>query len=289
MEYKIIANPIAGRDKAMVVVQRVKKMLDERKVKYDLQFTRSPGDATEIAHLSAKEGWDVVISIGGDGTASEIIGGLAGSNTTIGIISCGTGNDFARNLSLPTDINQAMETILSGKRRKIDVGWERDQIFVNIGSVGFVSEVTAQANAFSHLKGSLSFFIATYKALSKLKAKHVRIELDNEVIETEAVSVTVSNMKYAGGGMVFAPDTVVDDGLFDVCIIGKIGKVSLALTFPQMYKDTGPKHPALNRYRSRTVKITCDHPLDKMFDGNINGTTPLEAKILPSAVEVIIP
>jgi len=165
MEYKIIANPIAGRDKAMVVVQRVKKMLDERKVKYDLQFTRSPGDATEIAHLSAKEGWDVVISIGGDGTASEIIGGLADSNTAIGIISCGTGNDFARNLGLPTDINQAMKTILSGKRRKIDVGWERDQIFANIGSVGFVSEVTAQANAFSHLKGSLSFFIATYKAL----------------------------------------------------------------------------------------------------------------------------
>jgi len=139
------------------------------------------------------------------------------------------------------------------------------------------------------LKGSLAFLAATYKTLSRLKARQVRIELDNEVIEAKVVSVTVSNMKYAGGGMVFAPNAVVDDGLFDVCIVREIGKISLALTFPQMYKDAGPKHPTLSRYRSSIVRIFSEDPMEKMFDGNINGKTPLEAKILAKAIDVILP
>jgi diacylglycerol kinase (ATP) len=103
------------------------------------------------------------------------------------------------------------------------------------------------------------------------------------------VSVTVSNMKYAGGGMIFAPNAVVDDGLFDVCIVREIGKIGFALTFPQMYKDAGPKHPALSRHRSSSVRIFTENPMEKMFDGNINGKTPLEAKILAKAIEVLVP
>ena len=144
-------------------------------------------------------------------------------------------------------------------------------------------------NAIKRLKGSLAFLAGTYKALSCLKAEPIRIELDDEIIEMKAVNVTVSNMKYAGGGMVFAPDAVADDGLLDVCIVGEIGKIELALTFPQMYRNGGVKHPALSRYRSSVVRIYTEQPSGKMFDGNINGQTPLEAKVLPKAVSVLVP
>ena len=103
------------------------------------------------------------------------------------------------------------------------------------------------------------------------------------------VSVTISNMKYAGGGMVFAPNAILDDGFFDICIVREVGKFSFALTFPQMYRGTGAKHPALSRHRSSVVRIFTEQPVEKMFDGNINGKTPLEAKVLPRAIDVIVP
>ena len=133
------------------------------------------------------------------------------------------------------------------------------------------------------------FFAATYKALFSLKTEPIKIELDDEIIETKAVSVTVSNMKYAGGGMVFDPGARLDDGLFDICIVREVEKLSFALTFPQMYRDTGAQHPALSRYRSSTVKLFTERTVEKMFDGNINGETPLEANILPEAIDVFVP
>lgn len=289
MSYKIIANPVAGKGKAIAFIDQVRSILEERKAEFDFELTKAPGDAADIARTAAERGWKVVVSLGGDGTISEVISGLVGTESALGIIPCGKGNDIARSLGVPTDTEQAVNTLLTGEKRRIDVGSEKDQVFANIAGVGFSAEVTSQANNMRSLKGSLAFLAATYKTLSRLKARQVRIELDNEVIETKVVSVTVSNMKYAGGGMVFAPDAVADDGLFDVCIVSEIGRVSLALTFPQMYKDAGPKHPALSRYRSSSVRIFTENPMEKMFDGNINGETPLEAKILAKATEVLVP
>jgi diacylglycerol kinase (ATP) len=289
MSYKIIANPVAGKGKAIALIDQVRSILKQHKAEFDFELTKSPGDAADIARSAAERGWKVIVSLGGDGTISEVISGLVGTESALGIISCGRGNDIARSLGVPTDTEQAVNTLLNGEKCRIDVGLEKDQVFADIAGVGFSAEVSSQANDMQKLKGSLAFLAATYKTLSRLKARQVRIELDNEVIETKVVSVTVSNMKYAGGGMVFAPNAIADDGLFDVCIVREIGKISLALTFPQMYKDAGPKHPALSRYRSSIVRIFSEDPMEKMFDGNINGKTPLEAEILAKAIDVIVP
>ncbi len=289
MSYKIIANPVAGKGKAIALIDQVRLMLQERKAEFDFELTKAPGHAADIARSAAERGWEVVVSLGGDGTISEVISGLVGTGSALRIISCGRGNDIARSLGVPTDTEHAVNALLTGEKRRIDVGLERDQVFAHIAGVGFSAEVSSQANNMQKLRGPLAFLAATYKTLSRLKARQVRIELDDEVIETKVVSVTVSNMKYAGGGMVFAPNAVVDDGLFDVCIVRDIGKVSFALTFPQMYKDAGPKHPALSRHRSSSVKIFTENPMEKMFDGNINGKTPLEAKILAKAIQVLVP
>ncbi len=289
MEYKIIANPTAGKGRAITLVKQVESILRKRAVKFDAELTKSPGDATDLARSASGEGWPVIVSLGGDGTVCEVINGLVGTDSTLGIISCGTGNDIARSLGVPISVEQAVSTLLAGAKRKIDVGSEKDQIFTNIAGVGFSCEVTIQANAMRRLRGSPAFFAATYKALSNLRARQMRIELDDEIIETKAVSVTISNMKYAGGGMVFAPDAVVDDGLFDICIVREVGRISFAMTFPQMYKDMGAKHSALSRHRSSVVRIFTEEPMEKMFDGNINGKTPLEAKILAEAMDVLVP
>lgn len=289
MKYKIIVNSAAGKGRAMTFLEQVNTILQKRGVKFEFVLTKAPGDATILAREATEKGWQVIVSLGGDGTASEVIGGLVGGDSALGIIPCGTGNDFARSLGVPLNIEQAVRTLVDGKRRKIDIGWERDQIFANIASVGFPCEVARQTTAMKRLKGSLAFFAATYKTLSSLQVEPVRIELDDEIIETRVVSVTISNMKYAGGGMVFAPDAKLDDGLFDICIVREVGKLSFALTFPQMYRGMGAQHPALSRHRSSAVKIYTESAVEKLFDGNINGETPLEAKVLPKVIDVLVP
>jgi len=163
MKYKIIVNPAAGKGRSITLMEQVESMLWERGVKIEFVLTKAPGDATILANEATKEDWQVIVSLGGDGTASEVIGGLVGSNSALGIIPCGTGNDFARSLGVPLDIEQAVNTLLDGKKRKIDIGWERDQIFANIASVGFPCEVARQATAMKRLKGSLAFFASPTK------------------------------------------------------------------------------------------------------------------------------
>ena len=98
MEYKIIANPVAGKGKAIALIDQVRLMLQERKAEFDFELTKAPGHAADIARSAAERGWEVVVSLGGDGTISEVISGLVGTESTLGIISCGRGNDIARSL-----------------------------------------------------------------------------------------------------------------------------------------------------------------------------------------------
>ena len=127
MEYKIIANPVAGKGKAIALIDRLRSILKERKAEFDFELTKAPGHAVDIARSAAERGWKVIVSLGGDGTISEVISGLVGTESALGVISCGKGNDIARSLGVPTDIGQAVNTLLTGEKRRIDIGLEKDQ------------------------------------------------------------------------------------------------------------------------------------------------------------------
>jgi len=287
---KIIANPTAGHKRGARAIREFQLLLGAKEINYELFETRYQGHATELARYLAEKGTRQIIIFGGDGTISEVVNATVNTEIELGIISVGTGNDLARSLDLPYNKpEKALEIVLTGKPTKIDVGWEQDRCFISTLGLGFPAIIAHEANKMRYLKGSPAFFIATYKAINHLRAIPVRITLDDVTLNVNCTSVLIQNTRFCGGGLLMAPAARMDDGLFDVVVVNDIGKVDLLLNFPKIYSGRHLEHPKFSLHRSRSVKIDTPVNLSKMFDGDIYGETPVNAKVLRAAATIIGP
>jgi len=286
---KVIANPEAGRGRGARQVAQLRQWMEERSIEHEFLITERAGHATELASRLASSGTTRVIVAGGDGTISEVVNGLIGTEVEMGIVSIGTGNDLARTLNLPyNDVARAADIALAGRVRPIDVGREHGRFFVSSVGLGFASDVVEQSNRPGWLTGSAIFFVAVHRALRKLRTIRIALELDGAARELDCVSVLVQNTAYTGGGLRIAPGASMDDGLLDVAIIGPIGKLDLVANFPRLYRGTHSDHPQFAVYRARRVRVETAAPLPKMLDGDIWGSSPLEAEVVTQAVKVVV-
>ena len=286
----IIANPQAGHGRGARDLERLRDAIRRGGLDARAVPTERPGHATLLAREAAEAGADRIAVMGGDGSIAEVVHGLVGSDTTLAVIPAGTGNDFARSLGIPRgDFDAALDLALHGRARAIDVGRERDRHFVTVAGIGFPAIVADGANRVRWLHGSPAFFFAVYKALHRLRAIPLRIRLDDRTIEKECVAVMIQNTPWTGGGLHMAPDALVDDGALDVVVVERIGRLDLMVNFPKAYRGRHFDHPSFSVHRSRTVAIDAPEPLPKMFDGDLRGTTPLEADVLPGALRVVVP
>lgn len=287
---KIIANPRAGHGQGFRNVVRLREVIRRRGFDCTPILTDGPGHATEIARRLAEASEPRIAVMGGDGTIGEVVDGIVGSGTEMGVIPMGTGNDVARSLGLPrNDLEAALVVALSGSSRPVDVGRERDRHFVSVLGLGFPSLVADRANATTWLHGSPAFFFAVYKALYRLRPVPLKIELDDRTLELDCVAVLIQNTPYTGGGLLMAPGATVDDGMLDVVVVGEIGRLDLMVHFPRAYRGRHLEHPAFEVYRTRSVRIEAAESLPKMFDGDLCGSTPVEVSVVRGGVRIVVP
>ncbi|MCZ6562068.1 MAG: diacylglycerol kinase family protein [Acidobacteriota bacterium] len=287
---KIIANPRAGHKRGARAIRELRLLLEAKGIKPELFETRYPGHATELAQRLAEKGEPRIVIFGGDGTISEVVNATVNTGIELGIISVGTGNDLARSLDLPyNQPEEALEVVLTGGPIKVDVGWEQERCFISTLGLGFPAVIAQEVNKMKYLKGSPAFFIATYKAINHLRATPVKITLDDATLTVNCTSVLIQNTRFCGGGLLMAPAARMDDGLFDVVVVNDIGKVDLMLNFPKIYSGRHLEHPKFSLYRTRSVRIDTPINLSKMFDGDIYGQTPVNAKVLRGAATIIGP
>ncbi len=283
-------NPEAGRGKAGRYIEPLCNHLRRRGQDYELFETTCGGHATDLAREAVRTGCRRLVVVGGDGTVSEVANGVNGWEVEVGIVSVGTGNDFARSLGLPCgDLYSAVDLALTGRAREIDLGREGDRCFVSVLGFGFPSLVARETNRARYMSGSAAFLFGLCRALNRLKPSMARIELDDRVLELDCVAVLVQNTPYCGGGLMIAPGARPDDGFFDVAILRRIGRLDLIMNIPRIYRGRHLGHPSFAVYRSRAVKIESQPALPKMFDGDIYGTTPVDAKVLDRRLKVIAP
>jgi len=286
---KIIANPRAGHGKGDKNVAQLACIIRRRGLDCLPVLTEYPGHATELARRAAEAAEPRLAVMGGDGTVGEVVEGLVGSDTELAVISVGTGNDVARSLGLPlNDIEASLDLAIGGSVRAIDVGRERDRHFISVLGLGFPTIVADAANRARWLKGPPAFFVSVYKGLYRLRPVRLVIELDDRTLEMESVAVMIQNTPYTGGGLHMAPGAQIDDGLLDVVIVDDIGRLNLMLNFPKAYRGRHLDHPSFTLHQSRTVRITSPEPMPKMFDGDLIGTSPLEASVVPRSLKVVV-
>ncbi len=289
MKLQVIANPKAGHGKGLRNIENLKKLLQSQDVKNQFFETVAPGEATQIARRLAEARQDRIVVLGGDGTISEVVNGVFGSDVELGVISVGTGNDVARSLGLPyNNLEASLKIVLNGSPKKIDVGEEAGRYFISVLGIGFAATVAAEANKMKLLKGSTAFFAAVYKAIGSLRSFPLSLTLDVRRMNIDCIAVLIQNTCYSGGGLLLAPEATIDDGLFDVVVVEKINRMDLMFNFPRLYRGSHLEHPKFSVYQAKFVEIESPEPLEKMLDGDIFGKTPVSAKVANRAVRVVV-
>lgn len=257
----VIYNPTSNKGKAGEILPQVKHELDHHGLDYELIVTRFIGHAFDISREAASNGFDAVISAGGDGTANEIINGLmftrqaGGKRTTFGVLPIGRGNDFNYSMGAPEDWLDCIRLFNAGGTRPIDIGrikgglYPEGRFFGNGIGIGFDAVVGFIA-ASQKITGFLSYLLAALRTMYVYSpAPTVAIELENETITQPSLMINIMNGRRLGGGFMIAPDGDPHDGMMDLCLARSIGKLKNATPDDQIHagyavRFTGHLRPA---------------------------------------------
>jgi diacylglycerol kinase (ATP) len=279
-------NPISGRGHARKRALVAKKYFADLGVRAALVEGNSLVDFRQkLIYELENEPVSGVVAFGGDGFIHEIIQHIVPREISLGVIPCGTGNDFARSIDIyRLSLNQQLELIAQTKSRSIDLGRVGSTWFVAILSTGFDALVNDRANAMQWPRGRMRYNIAMIEKIVALRAHSYRIRLDGEFVDVQATLVTVANGPSYGGGMKVCPDATLTDGLFDVMVLGKVSRIELLKVFPKVYSGRHVGHPAVTFYRCREIEIIGSG--SSFADGEPISTLPVSAECVSNALKV---
>lgn len=253
----------------------------------DLRATTSEEEAREAAHDAQRDGIDVLVAVGGDGTVGTLTGELAGSPVALGILPAGSVMNIARSLGLPRTIEEAAHIVATGTIRPMDVGEAAGRAFYETGSIGMNAAMFREAQRFEG--GDWTSIARTVWVALRYRPARIRLELDEGIVHTTALMVTVGHGPYTGLAMTVAPSARLDDGLFDVSVFRGFSKWELLRHLHGIAFGRRRYSPRISTYRSARVRITSVHPLPCRIDSHNLGTTPVDFRVRPGALRVIVP
>ena len=255
-----IVNPKAALGRARRFWPQVQKQLQEKIGSFPWEWTRSPMHATSLVRTALHQGYDLIASVGGDGTHNEAINGFAADGmifnrqASLAVVPCGTGSDLCRSLGISSGTESAVETILSGREREVDVGRlifsqasspTCERLFLNVASLGLSARVNNHLGRQPHFLGSSGrFFLAALRTLLEHRQDRLSLEIDGKIFPDQLHSmVAAANGKFFGGGMKIAPHARLDDSFLDVVIIGRVSLLDFILWGRRIYRGRYLSHP----------------------------------------------
>lgn len=289
--YCLIANRTSGSGSAGAYIDRVREQLTARGVDFAIRETQRPGHATELAKAAVDEGFDVITVVGGDGTLRETAMSVVHTDRVLGLLPCGTGNDYARALGVPTDMDAALDILLNGETKTVDAGMANDQVFFNIAGFGFDVDVLDYTEEFKPKcrNGETAYRLGCLKAVLGLKLRKSTLTFPDGTIERNVLMAAAGVGTHFGGGMNVLPESDMSDGLLDVCIAHDVKRLGVLKLLPKFIKG---KHIGLKciTYRKTTeVSVVCD-PVSRIeVDGERMDGTPVTFRVLPGALKVRAP
>jgi YegS/Rv2252/BmrU family lipid kinase len=288
MPLTLLVNPSSAGGRALKLLPQVEQALDERHMVFRVQRTSGLEHGAEEA-LRAVEAGEVPVVISGDGLIGAIGGAMAGSETPLGMIPGGRGNDLARVLGIPDEPVGAVEVLAAGSIRRIDVGEANGRRFLGIVSAGFDSETNRIANDIHFLRGNVVYAYAALRNLLGWKPARFTVRADHEQYRFTGYSVSVANNKAFGGGMFIAPDAELDDGEFDIVTVGDVGKLRFVGNLPKVFKGTHVDEDEVRVFRAPHLTLSANRPFPVYADGEHLTDLPATLRVLPRALSVIVP
>lgn len=269
-----------------------------------VRFTEKPCHAVDLALDAVRQGFDAVVSVGGDGTLNEVVTGLDASGTPdavlLGMIPSGTGGDFRKTSGFPKDMDQAPAYLSNFVERRIDYGvlsyltCENEPArrpFINIASIGLSGVTDDYVNHTTKaLGGKASFMIGAVRGILAYRNVDMTVKVDGNVVHTGLTSlVTMANGRFFGGGMMMAPDAELDDGMLRVVVLGNMGKLEFLGLSGRIYSGTHVNHPKCKMARGRVVEVEPATRALIDLDGEMPGMGPVRAEVIPASIRLMIP
>jgi diacylglycerol kinase (ATP) len=303
LRYQIIVNPISGRGAGLASLPGIRTYLDLKSLHYDILLTERPGHAIELAQAAVKAGYDIIVGVGGDGTANEIINGLMQSQNSgldaavMGMLAVGRGNDFAFGMNIPAGLELGLQTLTTGRQEKIDVGlvtggdYPQGRYFGNGVGIGFDAVVGFEALKMTWLSGFPNYIVAALKTIFLYyHAPLIRLEYDGQSEKLSALMVSVMNGRRMGGGFMMAPESSNLDGLLDLCIARQVSRGRIFTLIPHFLKGDQATQKSISIARARRIAVTAlQGSLPVHADGETICTAgaSLTIELLPAQLSLI--
>jgi len=290
-KWAFIVNPVAGNHSSKKVVPQLIKELKKREIEYEIVYTEVPGHATELSMNLYEQGYRNIFAVGGDGTYNELIKPLIEKNdVTVGIVPCGTGNDFAQIIGFPDRFEEEdWDIFFSMNKIKIDVGICNGKTFANGMGLGFDAQVAAQNySAPGEVKkgGKVKYYWHIVKTILFYKEKRMHIVSDDKEYHDCFINTISIGRRYAGGFML-TPKAIANDGLFDVCFIGKISVPNRLKILNMVPKGEHILDKRVNYYQTPKLEIEFNDLVPYHLDGELFWDKYFEVSVIPSALTVV--
>ncbi len=294
MKHLFIINPVAGKGNACSYIPAIHNHFKGKTEEYNIEITQKPGHAKDIASFYSKKGDYRIYATGGDGTLNEVLNGMAGSGSSLGVLPAGSGNDFIKTIYKSRNYNDILDKTINASAVPIDCGIINGRYFINIMSVGFDAEVayySSKLNKKFHLKGYLSYFAGIATALLKGKLKFpVTLTFDDEeIVETEICLTACTNGKYYGGGFMPVPTTEYDDGILDVCFVEKKSFFGIMFLIPKYMKGKHTKVKGVHFRKVQKLKVESKTELNINLEGELIRAKDVNVEIKKHFINFLIP
>lgn len=306
----LVVNPMSGAGRTGRRLDELASLATSVFGEADVRPTRSLGDGARLAREAAEEGAPLVIAVGGDGTANEVIDGLMAGpeqRPDFGLVPAGTGSDLVKTLGMPPGWPEALATIRRAAPRPCDVvkgtfaqrdGTEVVRHGINVVGVGMAGDVVRRANESSkRLGGRLTFLKATLASFFAWKAPEVTLRWTDEDGQEGTwtgllANAFINNGRHCGGGMLTGPSAAMDDGLFDVVIVPRLSVPRMIWLTPKLYDGSIENAPGVHAFRASQVEVVSRDPAIFVpcdIDGEQPGGVPLTLSNLPGAIDIRAP
>jgi len=300
MRAKLIVNPASGRDTAPDYLASINRTLRRLTGFLDIAMTTGDGDAAELAAQAVRDGVDHVFIGGGDGTVNEVVNGVMQvdgglDRVVFGIIPLGTGNDFATALGVPDEVDAAVEALTNAVVTTIDVGTVNGRAFVNVSAGGFIAEVSDAVNPqLKTIAGRLAYLLGGAQVVFKFEPLEAQIACADPgttgVRRHQHVhTFAVCNSSLIGGGHRIAPRALVDDGLFDVCVIPEMPTVEFVALLRRVSEGRHLDDERVEYFQAASLDMTFNRRIKINTDGQVLEASRCEYRLLPRAARFLVP
>jgi YegS/Rv2252/BmrU family lipid kinase len=288
LKASFIINPFSGIGRHRDIERHLLKVLDQDKFEFNVEYTESPGHAIDLSKNAIKNGCQVVVAVGGDGTVNEVSRPLVGTNIPLGIIPSGSGNGLARHLGIPLETDKAIRLINEGNIMPIDTVKANDHLFLSIAGIGF-DALVARKFAKQKLRGFFKYAFISITEFFPYEPTVFKMIADGKEIEREALFISFANSNQFGYNTIIAPEAKIDDGQIDICIVKKFPAWISPFLAPMLIAKKIDQTPYVEIIRAKEIFVKRKHKYMNLDGEPVKLKKRLHIRVVPNSLQIIAP